>query len=276
MPRNLPYVVVDFETTGVSPRREEVVETGAVQVDGGRPGAAYDRLARPSVPIRASAERIHGISVAMLENESTFDDQVPDLLDFIGDRIFVAHHARFDWAFFEAALRRRGLPLPAVDRLDTLRLSRRLFPEFPRHDLRSLTRTHGIRLESAHRALPDALATAELLGVLIERAEELGLPIAEWLALGRPPAWGGAARYARVLLSESEQYRLEEAQCAGDLVALTFLTRQGNRRTRDIVPYAVDRKRDVPRLVAYDIEARQTRIWSLFEVLAVGEPGGET
>lgn len=269
MPREThPFVVLDFETTGLSPRRGEVIETGAVRFDGGRCVATFDALSRPARPIPAPATFVHGIADEMVEDCPPFRDLLPDLLEFLAGDVVVAHHARFDVAFLGEALRRSGrLPL-ANDVWCTVRLSRRLFPEIAHHDLGSLCLTHGIRRRATHRALPDAQATGELLGILLERAEEIGIS-AEELAQWATPPRGGEPKRPRVWTDE-EKAALEEAILLGDRIELGYVSRRGVRGSRVVVPYVVE---DTARLVAYDVGAGRTRTFRLDRVVSLRTAG---
>jgi len=275
MSRSGSYVVLDFETTGLSPRHAEIVESGAVQVDGGRIGESFHALSRPTRPIPASVTAIHGISDETVAAEPPFGEVLPSLLAFLGDRVLVAHHARFDCSFLDAATQRAGLHRPGNAILDTVRLSRRLFPHLDRHDLGSLCITHRIRRPRAHRALDDALATAELLGILLDRAEEEGMPREEVLLAGRPGSWRRPRGPARITLDPEEMERLRDAAITGDLLGLGYVSARGAQRRADVVPYRIDAAGAAPRLIAYDVAAGRTRIWPLERVTGVGEAGGE-
>lgn len=271
--RRAAYVVLDFETTGLSPRRAEVIETGAVHVDGGRAGRTFHALSRPSRRIPARVSEVHGITDEMVREASPFSETLPALLDFLEDRVLVAHHARFDTAFLRAAAHRSGLPAPLNRVLCSVRLSRRLFPELHHHDLGSLCVHHGIRRTSEHRALEDARATAALLDLLLERAEEGGVTDERGLdVLGSLPSGGGGPRPVR--LREEEALRLEEAILTGDVVSLHYLSRRGLRSHREVVPYSVQGTTGPVRLVAYDVGAARTRTFRLDRVLEIG-PGGD-
>lgn len=267
--RELSFVVLDFETTGLSPRRAEVVEAGAVHVDGARPGRVFDRLCRPLRPIPAGASAVHGITDDDVRECRPFRDHLEELLDFLGDRVLVAHHARFDTSFLRIAAACAGLPRPSNPVLCTVRLSRRLFPELARHDLESLCRHHGIPRAARHRAAEDARATAALLDVLLERAAEQGYDDLEALrAIGDP---GEGRREARpVRLTEEERERLEEAILTGDRVVLRYVSRRGVRSRREVVPYAVAPDGGGVRLVAYDLDAGTTRTFRLERVDGIG------
>ncbi|MBZ0268865.1 WYL domain-containing protein, partial [bacterium] len=263
------YVVLDFETTGLSPRRAEVIEAGAVHVDGARPGRTYEALCRPHRPIPPGASGVHGITDDDVRDCRLFRDHVAGLIAFLGDRVLVAHHARFDTAFLRIAALRAGLPAPVNPVLCTVRLSRRLFPELPRHDLESLCRHHGIPRAARHRAAADARATAVLLDVLLERAAEQGFDDLDALrSIGDP---GDGRRVERpVRLTEEEKGRLEEAILTGDRVVLRYVSRRGIRSERSVVPYAVAEQGGGARLVAYDLGAGTTRTFRLERVDGIG------
>ena len=96
------------------------------------------------------------------------------VLAALAGRVFVAHNARFDWGFVTAELRRaRDLTLDGP-RLCTVRLARRLLPQLESRSLDSLTYFFGLTNPARHRAAGDALATAELLGRLLDLAREQG------------------------------------------------------------------------------------------------------
>jgi len=263
----LPFAVLDFETNGFSASRGgEVIETGAVRVDAGRTGETFHSFSRPRVPIPAGAAAVHGISDADVSAAPRFREVLPGLLDFLGDRIVVAHNARFDRSFLDAAAEEAGRPLPGNPFLDTVRLSRGLHPHLDAHDLESLCVTHRIRRSARHRALPDAVATAELLGVLLEDAVHAGVD-----SRGKLLALAGVERAGRapgdVVLDADEQRLLEEAAITGDRLEIRYETTAGRLRPATVVPYSVEERG--PRLVAFDLERSVTRTFRLDRLVAV-------
>lgn len=262
----MSYVVLDFETTGLSPAQgSEVIETGAVRLEGGDIAASFQRFSRPLGPIPPSATLIHGITDEMVRDEAPFSVVLPELLAFLAEHTLVAHNAPFDFAFLNAALERTGRPALPNPVLDTVRLSRRLFPELVRHDLQTLCRTHSIPREREHRALDDARATAELLRILLVRAHEAGVATLE----GLQAAGGGSGRvFSRaarplVVLSSAARDLLEEAIVTGDRLEIRYLTRAGREVRRPIVPYQLRAESVAPRLIAYDLERGTTRTFRL-------------
>ena len=275
------YAVFDFETTGLSPAKgSEVVETGVARVERGTVTATYEELSRPLLPIPAGATGIHGITDDMVADRPHFSLLLPGLIEFLGDAVLVAHNAPFDCSFLDAALRHAGLPDLPNPVLDTVRLSRRLFPDFERHDLESLCTAHRIPRDRGHRALDDARATAALLGHLLERAAELEIrTLGELLEIGRPGRRGGgpggAGGPGEITISEEEQIRLEDALTTGDRVRIRYVSAHGNRSDRTIVPYQLDASGAVPRLIARDLDKDATRTFRLDRITAVDRPAEE-
>jgi len=101
---------------------------------------------------------------------------LPAFLEFIGDAVIVGHNIRFDISFLDAALVRSGRPRLTNPRVDTVALARRLVrDEVPNCQLGTLARHFRTVVQPTHRALDDALATAEVLHCIIERASAYGV-----------------------------------------------------------------------------------------------------
>ncbi len=145
---------IDLETTGADPAHDRITEIGIVEVDGDKV-SRWNTLVNPERAIPEFIQRMTGISNAMVENAPTFDAVAVEVGKRLQGRVFVAHNARFDYGFVRQAFQRLGQRFQA-DVLCTVRLSRRLFPEHPRHNLDSLIERHGLAADDRHRALADA------------------------------------------------------------------------------------------------------------------------
>ena len=120
-------VVLDFETTGLSPVADRIIEIGAVKLAGGAVTEEFSMFCDPGIPLPEKITEITGITSAMLAGKPTPAEGVEKLIDFIGDHAIAAHNAAFDVGFLRAEARRigRGFFAPIID---TLPLARRLYP----------------------------------------------------------------------------------------------------------------------------------------------------
>jgi len=149
--RGKPLAFVDVETTGLSPVQNRIAEIGVVTVDRGGVDRWTSFLSAPSRKLR---DRLRGDPDYMATAPS-FGDIAAGLAQRLSGRLLIAHNARFDHAFLNAAFERAGVTFEA-DVLCTVMLSRKLFPDLPGHNLDSLIERHELQAGVRHRALPDA------------------------------------------------------------------------------------------------------------------------
>lgn len=168
-----PIVMLDFETTGLSPGMgARITEVAALRIEGDRIVDRYVTLVSCHVEVPAFITALTGITQEMVDNAPCVSKVVPELLRFIGRDTLSAHNASFDEKFLKAEADNLGL-VPEHERMVcTLKLSRRLFPGLPSYKLSPLSSALGIRFKgTAHRAEADAAVSAE---VLIHAAAHLG------------------------------------------------------------------------------------------------------
>jgi DNA polymerase III subunit epsilon len=179
----LEYVVIDCETTGGSPGRgDRITEIAAVRVDrAGRVRDEFRSLINPARSIPRSITRLTNITEAMVADAPFFVDVAPRLQAILAGGVFVAHNAPFDLRFVEWEMKRGDFGPPRGRVLCTARFARRTLPELRSKSLDSLIHYYGIECHARHRAYGDALATADILVRLLDRAEEDG--IGTWSAL---------------------------------------------------------------------------------------------
>lgn len=156
-------VVLDFETTGLSPQRgDRAIEIGAVRIVEGQITERFQQLMNPGRRISSFIESYTGISNRMLADAPACEEVMAAFADFIGTDNLVAHNAAFDSRFLEAELERINLPIPGAFGCSML-LSRRLYPEAPSHRLSSLVAYKQLPTSGVyHRALADSEMTAHL------------------------------------------------------------------------------------------------------------------
>jgi DNA polymerase-3 subunit epsilon len=197
---DVTFVVIDLETTGGSPANDRITEVGAVKVRGGECLGTLQTFINPGCAIPPSITVLTGITEAMVIPAPPIEQVLPTLLEFIGDAIVVGHNVRFDTGFVDAALERSDRPRLGNRRVDTCSLARRLVRgEVPNCKLGTLAHRFRLAHQPSHRALDDALATADLLHVLLERAAGLGVTgLDDLLAL---PTMAGHAQAAKLTLT---------------------------------------------------------------------------
>lgn len=157
------FVVVDVETTGMSAIDDRITEIAMMKVQGGTLVDEFSTLVNPLVTIQPFITSMTGIDNVMVQNAPTAREVVPFIAEFLGDAIFVAHNASFDWGFVtQTARRERGIELRNPT-LCTVKLSGRIFPNLPSKSLGPVAEHLNIRIPERHRASGDAYATALML-----------------------------------------------------------------------------------------------------------------
>ncbi len=185
--REIPYSVLDIETTGLNARRDAILSIGLIDIDDGR--VRLDRqwytLVRPPEHVNASPEsiRIHGLLHTDVADAPPATDILPELLKRLLGRVLIVHYAPIDVDFLNHTLRQQwsvGLRGPAID---TMRLAETLH-HYQRWTagnngnnataLGPLAAQAGIPVHTQHNALGDALTTAQLFLAQATRMESLG------------------------------------------------------------------------------------------------------
>jgi len=166
------FVVCDLETTGLSPRQNEIIEIGMALVENGEIAANFHSLVRPSQKLPVNIRRLTGLDDSMLASCPELPEVLPRALEFLGGHSLVGHNVGFDIGFLEEA----AGPLKNHS-YDTLELARIVLPFSPGFGLGALCRFLGIKNEKEHRSLSDVKATIELYGKLVEALGKLDTPV---------------------------------------------------------------------------------------------------
>ncbi|HDH26414.1 MAG TPA: DEDD exonuclease domain-containing protein [Actinobacteria bacterium] len=197
----VPFCVLDLETTGLSPELHGITEIGAVRYVGGELTGTFDTLVNPDAPIPPTVTILTGITQFMVIDAPRIEEALPSLLEFIGDAVIVGHNIRFDMSFLNAAAIALGYGKLANRTVDTLGLAKRLVRNDV-HNLRLDTLAAHFRSPTApnHRALADAKATAHVFWELLGRAGDLGVTHLDDLL--RLPTARGSAHYRKIQLTD--------------------------------------------------------------------------
>lgn len=167
------YCVLDIETTGLSFRTEKITELGAVIYKNGEVIDEFECFVNPEKPIPQEVVEVTHITDEMVKDSETIETILPKFLEFIGDRIIVAHNADFDVGFIKYNAEKLGIKLENTY-IDTLRLAKDLFPDYKKYKLGIIADKLGIKVDVAHRALDDVITLVKVFKVMIDMLKEQG------------------------------------------------------------------------------------------------------
>lgn len=159
------YIAVDIETTGLSVKRDCILEIGAVRFYRGVSVAKFSTLVQPKGMIPERITALTGITRQMIADAPVFREILPDLDTFLGDLPLVGHHLIFDYSFLKKEFLQNGIPFEKYG-VDTLALCRRFLPPAQKKNLSAACGYFGIVPETVHRALADATGAGLLLEAL--------------------------------------------------------------------------------------------------------------
>jgi len=170
-------VVIDFETTGLSPEYgDRAIEVGAVLIANDHILGRFQSLMNPGMRISGFIQDYTGITNKMLSSAPPIEEVMHKLKTFIAHHHLVAHNASFDARFLDAEFNR--INCQRMNQFGcSLLISRRLYPEAPDHRLETLVRYKALQTDGIHhRALADAEMTAHLwLRMIFDLKENYGL-----------------------------------------------------------------------------------------------------
>ena len=165
--KGITFVAFDVETTGFNRDADRIVEIGGVKFRDGRVVDSKAWLVNPGMSIPKGVQAVHGITDAMVADAPNFATVFAEFEEFVGDAVLLAHNAVFDVRFLQAELARNRLKPVTNPVLDTLKISREVYPELASHSLENLAQTLNFSTAERHRSLPDAMYVKDLFLVLI-------------------------------------------------------------------------------------------------------------
>ncbi len=168
------FVAFDLETTGLSSRTDKIIEIGAVILKNGREVDRFQTFVDPGRNLDRKIVELTGITEDMLKGAPTIEEVLPKFLEFIGDRVLVAHNSDFDTGFIRAECTRQGYAYNYTS-ADTLILSQNLLPQLSKFKLNIVSNALNLPDFNHHRAGDDAmtcgLIMTKLMGVLEEERD---------------------------------------------------------------------------------------------------------
>ena len=168
------YVAFDLETTGLSSQKDEIIEIGAVRMQGGKELERFQTFVNPRRRLEQKIVELTGITDAMLADAPSIETVLPEFLEFVGDRVLVAHNADFDTGFIREACRKQGLSYGFTS-VDTLILSQNLLPHLNKFKLDVVSNALSLPDFNHHRAGDDAVTCGLIFHKLTDKLRELEL-----------------------------------------------------------------------------------------------------
>ncbi|MGN0482533.1 MAG: exonuclease domain-containing protein [Lachnospiraceae bacterium] len=172
------YVLFDFETTGTSWQRDEIIEIAAVKVKNHKIVDEFTTLVNPKRPIPYCATQVNHITDEMVKTAPTLDKVLPKFVKFIGKNVLAGHNIKsFDLKFLNRATEDILGMTVTNSYIDTLTLARTCLPQLPHHRLTDLAEYFQIKTEGAHRALNDCVMNQKCLEELAKILQNQEQPI---------------------------------------------------------------------------------------------------
>ena len=155
------YVVIDFETTGLSAKTNEIIQLSALKYEGKKEVARFDQLVKPQrSSLSPQISRLTGIHSSDLIKAPTIDEVFDDYLDFLEDDLLVGHNVSFDMSFLEAEMERQSR-VEFFESYDTYTQAQKKMTFLQNYKLSTIKYFFDMNLKS-HNALNDCLITARL------------------------------------------------------------------------------------------------------------------
>ncbi len=151
------FTAFDTETTGITPTNSRIIEIGAVRFSQDGVLDKWTHLFYPDQILSPFIISLTHITQEMVDAADPISKHIRDFLRFLDSSIIVAHNAQFDLNFLNAECENCGLPVTKNYAVDTLQLSRIIYPDTESHKLDYLADYLGINKGASHRAMDDAI-----------------------------------------------------------------------------------------------------------------------
>lgn len=165
----MTYAIVDIETTGDKPKNFKIIEIAIILHDGKKELDTFHTFINPEERISPFITRLTGISDTDVYNAPKFYEVAKQIIEFTKDTIFVAHNVSFDYTVVRREYKRLGYDF-RMDHLCTIQTARIVIPGHNSYGLKNISADLGIHLGNHHRAIDDTRATAQLFGMLYQKA----------------------------------------------------------------------------------------------------------
>ena len=161
------YTVVDVETTGLSPQKDDIIELSALKVRDNKVVEEFSTLLKSSKGVNNFISGLTGITNSMLNNAPIIEDVLPEFLAFIGNDIILGHNVNFDMRFIKAKTQLVLNKMVENSIMDTMIFAKRNL-ELPNFKLTTIAQYYDIDTKNNHRGLKDCYITFEVYNKLRE------------------------------------------------------------------------------------------------------------
>ena len=157
------YVIFDFETNGLSPKTNRVIEVGALKIENGEVVDKFSTLVNPQRNLTKRITDLTGITSEMLIDAPLEIDVFKEFADFAKGYILTAYNVNFDIGFLDETLKRLGIPFGSVEYFDTMKIARQNFKNVENYKLETIMQSLNPDYIQNHRALDDCYAVKTIL-----------------------------------------------------------------------------------------------------------------
>ena len=234
------YVAFDLETTGLSAKNDRIIEIGAVLMENGQEIDRFQTFVDPEMRLQKETIDLTGITDDMLKGAPKLEEVFPKFLEFVGDRVLVAHNADFDTGFIRVACQRLGYPYKYTS-VDTLVMSQNLLPQLGKFKLDLVANALNLPEFNHHRAADDAVTCGMIAAKLFEKLEEMDVhtlqavnPVMEGL---RSKGNIGNRQARHIILFAKNQMGLRNLYHLISLSNLEYFKRQPRMPKSEILKY---------------------------------------
>ena len=168
------FVAFDLETTGLNSREDQIIEIGAVVMKDGKEVRRFQTFVDPHKKLENVTTELTGITDEMLKGAPSIEEILPKFIEFVGDRVLVAHNADLDTGFIQTACKKQNLPYDFTS-VDTLALSMALMTGMKRYKLNLVADALNLPEFNHHRAADDAVTCGLIMSRYIEMLQEKGV-----------------------------------------------------------------------------------------------------
>lgn len=225
----MDYIVLDLEMTGLSPKRDGILEVGALRVRNDEETESIEFFVDSGRVVEPEITELTGITQEMAVSGITPDEAIHQVVQFVGDDVWVGHNVIYDYSFLKQLAVNAEIPFEKTA-MDTLRLSRKLMREPAKKSLENLCKFLNIRREREHRALDDARATHQVFQWIYRTyGEEYPEVFAPQPLLYHPKRQSPATKRQKMYLKELVDYHKIDFEPSVDNLTRSEMSRLTDR-----------------------------------------------